>query len=198
VAPMVPIEIDMEAVRTRALADRPDVREARLKLQQADLDRRIKKAEHIPDVSLAVQYTSNFNIDILPKNLASFGVQVKWEPFDWGRKGHEREAKTQTMEQARLAVRETEDRAVLEINSRYRTLTEARALLRVAQMGQETVREKLRVKSNQFQIQAALLADVLNLRAELADTNDRYQQALLAFWTAKANFEHATGEDGTR
>ena len=65
-------------------------------------------------------------------------------------------------------------------------------------MGQETVREKLRVKTNQFQIQAALLADVLNLRADLAATNDRYQQALLAFWTAKADFEHATGEDGIR
>jgi outer membrane protein len=198
VAPVSPLEIDLNATRTRALADRPDVREARLKVQQADLDRRIKKAERIPDVSLAVQYVSNFNIDVLPKNLATVGVQVKWEPWDWGRKTNERAAKTQTLEQARLAVRDTEDRAVLEINSRYRTLTEARALLQVARMGQETVREKLRVKTNQFQIQAALLSDVLNLRADLADTNDRYQQALLAFWTAKADFEHATGEDGTR
>jgi outer membrane protein len=198
IAPVTPLEIDMDAVRTRALADRPDVREARLKVQQADLDRRIKKAEHIPDVSLAVSYVSNFNIDVLPRNLAGIGVQVKWEPWDWGRKNHERAAKSQTLEQARLAVREAEDRAVVEINSRYRTLTEARALLQVARMGQETVREKLRVKTNQFQIQAALLADVLNLRADLAATNDRYQQALLAFWTAKADFEHATGEDGTR
>jgi outer membrane protein TolC len=198
IAPMTPLEVDMDAIRTRALAERPDVREARLKVQQADLDRRIKKAEQIPDVSLAVSYVSNFNIDVLPKNLAGIGVQVKWEPWDWGRKNHERAAKSQTLEQARLAVRETEDRAVVEINSRYRTLTEARAMLQVTRLGQETVREKLRVKTNQFQIQAALLADVLNLRADLAATNDRYQQALLAFWTAKADFEHATGEDGTR
>jgi outer membrane protein len=198
VAPIVPIEIDMDTVRTRALADRPDVREARLKLQQADLDRRIKKAEQIPDVSLAVSYVSNFNVDVLPKNLAAVGVQVKWEPWDWGRKRHEGAAKSQTIEQARLAVRDAEDRAVLEINSRYRTLTETRAMLQVARMGQETAREKLRVKTNHFQIQAALLSDVLNLRADLADTTDRYQQALLAFWTAKADFEHATGEDGTR
>jgi len=33
-------------------------------------------------------------------------------------------------------------------------------------------------------VQAALLPDVLQLRAELADTTDRYQQALLSFWTA--------------
>ena len=33
------------------------------------------------------------------------------------------------------------------------------------------------------------------LRAELAGSDDRYQQALLAFWTAKADFENAIGEE---
>lgn len=198
VAPISASEVDVEAAQKRALADRPDVREARLKVTQADLDRRAKKAERIPDVSLAVSYLSNFNIDVLPQNLAAVGVQVKWEPFDWGRKRSEFTSKSHTVEQARLNVRETEDKAVLEINSRYRTLTEARAMLRVAQLGQDTTREKLRVKTNQYQIQAALLSDVLGLRAELASSTDRYQQSLLAFWTAKADFEHAVGEDGLR
>ena len=62
-------------------------------------------------------------------------------------------------------------------------------------MAQDAAREKLRVKTNQFQVQAALLPDVLQLRAELADADDRYQQALLAFWTAKADFDHAVGEE---
>jgi len=44
-------------------------------------------------------------------------------------------------------------------------------------------------------VQAALLSDVLNLRADLANSDDRYQQALAAFWTAKADFEQATGEE---
>ena len=63
-------------------------------------------------------------------------------------------------------MRDAEDRTVLEVNSRFRTLAEARALLNVAQMAQETAREKLRVKTNQYQVQAALLPDVLQLRAE--------------------------------
>ena len=63
-------------------------------------------------------------------------------------------------------------------------------------MSQTTAREKLRVKTNQYQIQSALLTDVLQLRAELAEADDRYQQALLAFWTAKADFEQAVGEEG--
>jgi outer membrane protein len=126
------------------------------------------------------------------------GIRVKWEPFDWGRRGHELAAKDRTLEQARLAVRDVEDRTVLEINSRFRTLSEKRALLKVAQMAQTTAVEKLRVKTNQYQLQAVLLSDVLQTRAELADANDRYQQALLGFWTAKADYDLAIGEEGLK
>ena len=124
------------------------------------------------------------------------GLRFKWEPFDWGRKGQELAAKSRTLEQARLAVRDIEDRTALEINSRFRTLTEKGALLKVAQAAQSTARERLRVKSNQYQVQTALLPDVLQIRADLANADDQYQQALLAFWTAKADFDLATGEEG--
>lgn len=189
------IDIDVAAARARAVSSRPDVRQARLDLHQAELDRRLKKADQLPDVSLAVAYTSNFNIDVLPRNMASLGFQVKWEPFDWGRKGRELASKDRVIEQSRLALRDVEDRATLEINSRHRTLAEARATLDVVRLAQGTTREKLRVKSNQYQIQATSLADLLQVRAELAAADDRYQQALLAFWTAKADFERALGED---
>jgi outer membrane protein TolC len=188
-------EIDVAAARTRALESRPDVREARLKVEQADLDRRLTKADRIPDLSVAVSYNSYFNLDVMPANLASAGLQLKWEPFDWGRKGKQLAAKSYGVEQARLAVRDAEDRVVVEVNTRFRTLAEKRALLSVAQMAQVASREKLRVKTNQYQVQAALLPDVLQLRAEQADSDDRYQQALLAFWTAKADFENALGEE---
>jgi outer membrane protein TolC len=65
-------------------------------------------------------------------------------------------------------------------------------------MARTTTREKLRVKTNQYQLQAALLTDVLQVRAELAETNDRYQQALLDFWAAKADYDLAVGEEGLR
>jgi outer membrane protein len=188
-------EIDLNAARGRALENRPDVREARLKAEQADLDRRMAKADRIPEISLALQYTSNFNIDVMPMNFAALGVQVKWEPFDWGRKDKQLAARSHTVEQARLAVRDAEDRIVVDVNSRFRALAEKRALLNVAQMAQVAVREKLRVKTNQYQVQAALLPDVLQVRAEQAESDDHYQQALLAFWTAKADFEHAVGEE---
>jgi outer membrane protein len=195
VAAIAAFDADLDAMSQRALANRPDVQEARLKLQQAELDRRLTKADRIPEVSLALSYSSNFNIDVLPRNLASVGVKVTWEPFDWGRRQRQLAVKTHSVAQAKLSVRQVEDIVAVEINSRHRTLTERRALLRVAELAQAAAREKLRVKTNHFQIQAALLPDVLQRRAELAASDDRYQQALLAYWTAKADFEQALGED---
>jgi len=189
---------ELGAAQARALDSRPDIRQARLSLQQAEIDRRVKKTDRIPEVSVAVSYASNLNMDVLPQNLASFGLQVKWEPFDWGRKGHELAAKTQVVAQARHAVRDAEDRAVVEINSLFRKLSEARAQLAVVEASQRTVREKVRVTTNQYQLQAALLSDVLRVRAELADTDDRYQQALMTFWTAKADFDQALGEEAVQ
>jgi outer membrane protein TolC len=198
IAPMPALAVDLDAAHTRALAQRPDIGEARLTLQSAELAERIEKAQRIPDVSLAVSYTTNANVDVLPRNLATVGVQFKWEPFDWGRRGRQVAEKTMAVQQAKHAVREYEDRAVIEVNNLYRKLSEASARLRVTEASQQAVREKLRVTTNQYQIQAALLSDVLNVRAQLSSMDDTYQQALLAFWTAKADFDHAVGEEGLR
>ena len=54
-------------------------------------------------------------------------------------------------------------------------------------------KERLRVVINQYPLKAALLKDVLQEQAAVADADNQYQQALLAFWIAKADFERALG-----
>jgi outer membrane protein len=49
---------DLAGLRSRALEKRPEVRQAKLKLKQAELDRRIKKSEYIPDVSVGFTYVT--------------------------------------------------------------------------------------------------------------------------------------------
>src|SRR5580765_6233695 len=77
-------DADLALARSRALEQRPEVREVRLKVKQAEVDRRIKKSEYIPEVSLGFTYMSFRNFEqVVPKNSASIGVVVKWEVFDW-------------------------------------------------------------------------------------------------------------------
>jgi outer membrane protein len=189
-------EVDVAAARRRAIEQRPELKDARLKLEQAKLDRRIKKSEFIPDVSAG--FTSlalrNFN-EVVPRNIASVGVVVVWEPFDWGRKKHQLAEKQKTIEQAKNGVSETEDQILIDVSNKFRKLQQTGLGLRVAKLGCQTAREKLRVITSNYKFQAVLLSDVLQSQALLSESDHQYQQALLSFWTAKAEFEKALGED---
>jgi outer membrane protein TolC/ABC-type transporter Mla MlaB component len=188
------LEVDLASAQARALEQRPEISEAGLKVSMAKQDERIKRAENIPDVSLAFNYISPFGTEFLPKNVASVGVQLKWEPWDWGRKKSELAQKSQITEQAQLGLRDAEALVLAEVSQQSRTLAEARALLLVANATRESAREKLRVVKNQFAQKASLLKNVLQIQAQVAESNHTYRQALLSFWTARADFEKALGE----
>jgi outer membrane protein len=190
-------DADLALARSRALDQRPELREARLKVRQADVDRRIKKSEYIPDVSVGFTYMSfrNFNNDAIPKNSASLSVAMKWEVFDWGRKKNQLAEKDRTIEQAKNGLSEAESLVLIEVGDKFRKLQQTRQALVVAQLKQETARENMRVSVNKYKLQAALLSDALQTQATLADADYEYQKALLAYWTAKAEYEKAIGAD---
>jgi outer membrane protein TolC len=187
-------EVELSSAQSRALAERPEIKEAQLKLKLAEYDLRLKKAEIIPEVSATIGYYSAFGVSILPQNAAGVGFTLNWQPFDWGRRKREMSEKQKTIEQAREGLREAETLILREVSDRFRKLQEARALLRVGQLNQEAAREKLRIATNKFTQEAVLYKDVLQTQAAVAQAQDRYQQALLAFWTARADFEKAIGE----
>ena len=189
-------DADLSIARTQALDQRPELRESRLKVRQAEVDRRIKKSEYIPDVSVGFTYMSFRNFDeAIPKNSASLSVLMKWEVFDWGRKKNQLAEKDRTIEQTKNGLREAESLVLIEVGDKFRKLQQTRQALVVAQLKQETERENMRVSVNKYKLQAALLSDALQTQATLADADYEYQKALLAFWTAKAEYEKSIGAD---
>ncbi len=183
-----------EEAQNRALRQRPEVARARLNLKAAETDVKIKRAEYIPDLNLVVSYLSPITSRVLPQNIAYAGVELKWEFFDWGRKRQEMAARTDTVGQADRALRQAQDQVALDIKSQLRRFQEAQAQFRAAEIGQEAARERARVVQNRFATQAALLRDALQAQADLADANNRYAQALLGAWTARAEVDRALGE----
>lgn len=186
-------EIDLARAQASALEDRPAVREARLKVQQAGYDLQRTKAAAIPEISVAFSYLGLYNFDVLPKNGAIVGVVGTWEPWDWGRRKEEAEAKTRTIEQARLALKEAEDSVRVDVSGKFRKVQEARAMLHVIDLGQQTARERLRTAIEQSRQQATLQRQLLEAQAASAEADQQYRQALAAFWTARADFDRAIG-----
>jgi outer membrane protein TolC len=136
----------------------------------------------------------NFD-DFIPKNLASAGVGIAWEVFDWGRKRNQLAEKDTAIEQGRERLREAEDRVLIDVSEKFRQLQLTRQTFVVAQLAKETARENLRVNTNKYKLTAAYLSDVLQSQSTLAEANYQYQRALLGYWTAQAEFEKALGED---
>lgn len=196
-APEAPaVALDLEAARAKALAARPELRQSRLGLQQAMLNRRITKSSYIPDVSLALNNLSLFNASpFLPSNVASAGILFSWDPLDWGRRKHELAEASKTIEQSKNSVSDLESQILIEVGDKFRKFQQTHSLLRVADLGLASAQERLRVTMNQFEQKTALLKDVLQLKSAVQNATDQHQQALLAFWTAKADFEKALGED---
>jgi outer membrane protein TolC len=185
---------DLTEARARALAQRPEILTARLKVRQAREDRNLKKSEYIPDISFSFLYLSPFQLSPLARNVTAAGLSLGWDVFDWGRKRKELAIKDRTIEQATNALQSAESQVVQEVETRYRQIEEARRLLRVVQMAQEAAQEKVRVASNRHEERAALLKDVLEAQASLAEVNYQYQQALSAYFSAQAEFDKATGQ----
>jgi outer membrane protein TolC len=188
-------EADLPAALAQALQHRPDLAQARLAVDQADTDRRMKKAESIPDLSLAVTYYTFVNVDLIPHNIALAGLQLKWEPFDWGRRGKETAEKALQVEQARRRAREAEDRVRIEVADRFRKLQQARMLVDAERLSREAASERLRIITARHRQDAALLKDLLEAQSSMSAAHARFDGALLTFWTARADFQKALGQE---
>jgi outer membrane protein TolC len=185
-----------EAMEARALQNRPDVKKAKLQVQQANYDARAKKAEYIPEVNLAFDYftTANFE-DVMPRNLGTVGVSLKWEPWDWGRKHQEYEEKRAKEEQAKVGVGATERAVLLEVRNGRRQLENARRQLTLSNASERAARQKLKEVQEQVKRETALSRDLFQAQSELASADSQQQQALTEFWKARADLKKAIGEE---
>jgi outer membrane protein len=190
-----PEELDLQAARKRALAQRPEINIASIKQRQANLETRIEKTRYLPDISIQASYLTPAGIDFLPQNIGGIGALLTWQPWDWNQKRHDIAGKVIAEHQAALSTEDARAQVLLEVDSEFRKLGEARGQLAVTESARDAEQEKLRNRTEAYKQQAILLSDLLDEQALLATTEDQYRQAALAFWTTRAEFERALGEE---
>jgi outer membrane protein TolC len=185
-----------EALEATALRNRPELKKAKLQVRQADYEARVKKAEYIPDVSLAFNYYTTANLEnALPSNIAVVGLQLTWEPWDWGRRKHEVAEKRVKEEQAKVAVSATERAVLLEVRNAWRQLENTRRQVELSDATERAARQKLREVQEQVKREAVLTRVLFSTQSDLASADSRQQQALAAFWQARADLKKAIGEE---
>ncbi len=188
-------DLTLDSARQEALANRPENRQARLKEKQAEYDRRLAKAEYIPDLSLSLRYQGISNVQVLPQNVATAGFLLTWEPFDWGRRHNKVVEASKTIEQARNGIQETESQIAVEVGAKYRKWQEASLQLKASGTAHEAAVEQLRVINNKYKQQASLLKELLEAQARSSETNAQYQEALSSYWSAFAEVRKSMGKE---
>jgi outer membrane protein TolC len=191
----LPEEMDLRAARKLALAQRPEIKIASIKEKQASLETKIERTRYLPDISIQANYLTPAGIDFLPQNIGGIGALLTWQPWDWNQKRHNIAGKVLAEHQAALTAGDARDQVLLDVDSQFRKLREARAQLAVAESVRDAEQEKLRNQTGAYAHKAILLSDLLQEQALLATTEDQYRQGLLAFWTIRADFEKALGEE---
>ncbi len=188
-------EQDLVTARANALQHRPEIKIASNRMHQAELETKSEKTHYIPDIAIQASYLSPVNINFLPQNVGSVGALFTWQPWDWGEKRHKVREAALTEKQAGLSVEDTREQILLDVDSNFRRLREARVHLAVAEALRDAETEKMRNQKEAYSQQSILLSDLLKQQSSLADAESQYHQAVLAYWSARADFQKTLGEE---
>jgi len=187
---------DLALAEQRAVAQRPEVRQVHLKVEQAKLELSNAAAAFDPTIAAELIGADLLNVTpLLPKRVGAAGVTVTWEPFTWGRKKHELEEKRDGIQQAMNLEKEVAGQVKVDVAEQVRRLELSAAKLRVASLSRQMATESLRIAQKQYEAQYSLLKTVLEAQVNLENAGADYRRILTELWTARAEYDRALGED---
>jgi len=190
-------QLSLESVRQKAVENRPEIRKDTLRIEKAATARKIADSQWIPDVSLFASYARNINYTVVPKEIATAGVWLTWEPWDWGRRFHEAHEQGAAADQARQNRQETTEKVSVEVGQRWRGVRDARARLEAARVSEEAASAYLTDTRNKYREDAKLLNDVLEAEARLSAARRDFTDALAGYWSATAELERTIGNENS-
>ncbi|MEW6375874.1 MAG: TolC family protein [Thermodesulfobacteriota bacterium] len=192
-----PFPLGFEESLKEALQQRPEIKNAELKVEQAKEGVKIARSGFFPVISLAGNYgrlseepglmgdlrTERWNIQAL----ATFTIG------DWGKTAYkvgESKVKVTQAEDAKVQLKEG---IILEVKDDYLNMLVAEKNIGVAEKAIEQAEENLRMNEERYKYQVATSTDVLDAVILLAQARVNYYNALSDFNVAKARLERAMG-----
>ena len=185
-----------EQYLTAALDRNPELQAAKGTVSKARSALMAAQYEYIPNIGAFARETYQSGVPFLTHNFGTFGLQMTWNVFDWGkRKGvvGEREAQ---LTQAEENVRRITDRIAADVEKAYRKLERTRMMVDVAQEALALRKEGGRISGDQ--LKAGLTSDAKNAEAVAAIRSAEVDEleARLARELALAEIARITGRAG--
>ena len=192
-----PFSLGFEESLEEAFRQRPEIKNAELKIDQAKESVKIARSGFFPTINLTGSYnklseepglmgdlrTERWNVQAL----ATFTIG------DWGKTAYkvgESKVKVTQAEDTKIQLKEG---IILEVKNDYLNMLVAEKNIAVAEKAIEQAEENLRMSEERYKYQVATATDVLDAVTLLAQARVNYYGALSDFNVAKARLERAMG-----
>ena len=188
--------LTQEQYLAAALDHNPELQAAKETASKARSGLAAARDEYIPNIGAFARETYQSGVPFLVHNFGTFGLQMTWNVFDWGkRKGvvGEREAQ---LTQAEENVRRITDRITVDVGKAYRKLERTRMMVDVAREALTLRRESGRITGNQ--LKAGVTSDARNAEALAATRGAEVDEleARLSLELSLAEIAKITGSAG--
>lgn len=185
-----------------ALSQRPEIRAAALRVEQARKTVDLDKSEFYPTVNLVGSYGwFGDTADVQGSRYQdqenwSVTARAEWKFWEWGRTKHKVDAGRNRENQALDALASAKDQVALEVKNAYLFMREAEKKIAVARKAIEQAEENYRLNEERYREQVATSTDVLDAQTLLTRAKSDYFNALSDFHIALARLGRSMGNLG--
>jgi len=179
-----------------ALSANPEISSAKASVSKAKHGVDAARYEYIPDVTLFAANTYQDGASFAKNNVGTFGVMMKWDIWDWGKRGAVVGERRAQLSQAKENLRRVNDDVTVELEKAYRKLDNTRSMLEVAREALALQKERLRLMTDQIKTSTAGYAKYNEAVAAVKKAESDELQARLSCDLAVADLNRIAGTYG--
>lgn len=178
---------------TDALSRNPNLQEAKETVEKSRYAVGAARDEYIPDITLFARHTYQDGVPFMTHNIGTFGVQLVWNMFDWGKRGGVVGQRLAQLTQAEENRKRVEKRIAVDIDKAYRKLARTKMMIDVAREALALRLETERLSANQFKAGTTTGAKFAESSTAVKKAELDELQSLLSYQLAQAELDQIVG-----
>jgi outer membrane protein TolC len=176
-----------------AMSQNPQVKAAEEAIAKAEAAVASAKTAYIPDVTAYVRQSYQDGLPFLVRNFGTFGVNMTWELFDFGKRRAAVRERQDQLEEARENLRRAQDEVAVSIARSYNKVERTKNLIDVAQEVVKLRQESERLARNQNAQGVVMVSDYRQATAATYRAQADLLQANLGYLLARAELQASAG-----
>jgi outer membrane protein TolC len=176
-----------------AMSQNPQVKAAEEAIAKAEAAVASAKTAYIPDVTAYVRQSYQDGLPFLVRNFGTFGVNMTWELFDFGKRRAAVRERQDQLEEARENLRKAQDEVAVSIARSYNKVERTKNLIDVAQEVVKLRQESERLARNQNAQGVVMVSDYRQATAATYRAQADLLQANLGYLLARAELQASAG-----